>query len=162
VRSFLDLGWPDDHVLVIAGDGVQRNRVRRLAEGHRNVHVLGLVAGADERLSLLRGADVFVLPSTAEGLALSMLEAMSAGCAVIATDAGEDGAALGDAGLRIPVSPLQPHLRDALETLRKDSSLRAGLGVRARARAAEHYGLQGNLDRLLDVYARLRNSAVAA
>lgn len=162
VRSFLELQWPDDHVLVIAGDGVQRHRVRRLAEGHGNVHVLGVVSDAEERLSLLRGADVFVLPSTAEGLALSMLEGMSAGCAVIATDVGEDGAALGDAGLHIPGSPLEPHLRNALEALRNDSSLRARLGVRARARVAEHYGLQGNLDRLLDVYRRLRIGAAAA
>ena len=141
---------------------MQRNRVRRLAEGRRNVHVLGVVADADERLSLLRGADVFVLPSTAEGLALSMLEAMSAGCAVIATEVGEDGAALGDAGLRIPANPLEPHLRNALETLRNGDSLRIGLGLRARARAAEHYGLQGNLDHVLDIYRRLRIGAAAA
>jgi len=162
VRTFLDLRWPEDHVLVIAGDGVQRGRVRRLAEGHRNVHVLGVVAGEEERLSLLRGADVFVLPSTAEGLALSMLEAMAAGCAVVATDVGEDGTALGDAGVRIPARPLQPHLRAALESLRDDDSLRAGLGLRARARAAERFGLDGNVDRLLDLYGRLRSRAAAA
>jgi glycosyltransferase involved in cell wall biosynthesis len=162
VRGFLDMDWPDDHVLVIAGDGVQRHQVRRLAEGHRNVHVVGLVSDADERLSLLRGADVFVLPSTAEGLALSMLEGMAAGCAVIATDVGEDGAALGDAGMRIPAMPLQPHLRDALDTLRSDDAMRAALGVRARARVAEHYGLQRNLDRLLAIYRRLRVGAAAA
>lgn len=162
LRTFLDLRWPEDHVLVIAGDGVQRGRVRRLAEGRRNVHVLGVVSSEEERLSLLRGADVFVLPSTAEGLALSMLEAMAAGCAVVATDVGEDGAALGDAGIRIPATPLQPHLRAALETLRSDDPLRAGLGVRARARAAEHFGLDANVDRLLAVYRRLRVGAAAA
>ncbi len=162
IRTFLDLGWPEDHVLVVAGDGVQRNRVRRLAEGHANVHVLGVVSSDEERLSLLRGADVFVLPSTAEGLALSMLEAMAAGCAVIATDVGEDGAALGDAGMRIPANPLAPQLRAALETLRDDEPLRAALGLRARARAAERYGLEANLDHLLDVYRRLRVGAAAA
>jgi glycosyltransferase involved in cell wall biosynthesis len=162
VRTFLDLHWPEDHVLVIAGNGVQLNRVRRLAEGRRNVQVLGVVTDAEERLSLLRGADVFVLPSTAEGLALSLLEAMAAGDAVIATDVGEDGAALGDAGMRIPANPLEPHLRAALEALRNDDSMRIGLGLRARARVAEHYGLQGNLDRLLDVYRRLRVGVAAA
>jgi glycosyltransferase involved in cell wall biosynthesis len=162
VRTFLDMHWPDDHVLVIAGGGVQLNRVRRLAENRPNVHVLGVVADAEERLSLLRGADVFVLPSTAEGLALSMLEAMAAGCAVVATDVGEDGTALDDAGIRIPASPLEPHLRAALDSLRNDHSLRVALGQRARARAAECYGLQGNLDRLLDIYRRLRVGAAAA
>jgi glycosyltransferase involved in cell wall biosynthesis len=91
-----------------------------------------------------------------------MLEAMSAGCAVIATEVGEDGAALGDAGMRIPSSPLEPHLRDALETLRNDDSSRVAFGLRARARVAEHYGLQGNLDHVLDIYRRLRIGAAAA
>ncbi len=162
IRTFLNLGWPDDHVLVIAGGGTQDKRVRRLAEGQRNVRVLGVVADADERLDLLRGADVFVLPSTAEGLALSMLEAMAAGCAVIATDVGEDGAALDDAGMRIPAAPLNPQLRNALDMLRDDENLRGALGLRARARVIEHYGLQANLDRLLDIYRKVRVDTAAA
>jgi len=162
LRSFLAMGWPRDHVLVIAGGGVQERRLRRLAEGHDNVRVVGVVASAAERLDLLRGADAFVLPSTAEGLALSMLEAMSAGCAVVATDVGEDGAALGDAGIHIPVRPLDPHLPDALRTLRDDAALRAALGERARARAVAHYGLERNLERLLGIYQQLRNGVAAA
>jgi glycosyltransferase involved in cell wall biosynthesis len=162
VRTFLSLGWPDDHVLVVAGGGVQERRVRRLAEGHANVRVLGVVSDARRRLELLRGADIFVLPSTAEGLALSMLEAMSAGCAVIATDVGEDGAALGDAGLSIPAVPLERHLARALERLRADAALRTDLGAAARTRVLEKYGLQGNLQRLLGIYQRLRVDAAAA
>jgi glycosyltransferase involved in cell wall biosynthesis len=162
VRTFLSLGWPEDHVLVIAGGGVQQSRVRKLAEGRRNVRVLGVVADAQERLDLLRGADVFVLPSTAEGLALSMLEGMAAGCAVIATDVGEDGAALAGAGLRIPAHPLESNLARALEQLRGDAALRRELGLRARARVVEHYGLERNLGRLLDIYQRLRVGAAAA
>jgi len=162
VRTFLGLGWPDDHMLVIAGAGVQERRVRRLAEGHSNVRVLGLVADAQERLELLRGADIFVLPSTAEGLALSLLEAMAAGCAIVATDVGEDGAALGDAGLCIPVAPLEANLARALERLRADAPLRHDLGAKARERVAASYGLERNLDRLLDIYQRLRAGAAAA
>jgi len=162
VRTFLALGWPEDHVLVIAGGGVQERRVRRLAEGHAGVRVLGVVADTQRRLELLRGADVFVLPSTAEGLALSMLEAMSAGCAVIATDVGEDGAALGEAGVPIPAVPLERNLGAALEKLRGDAALRARLGAAARARAVEHYGLERNLDRLLGIYQRLRHTPAAA
>lgn len=163
IRSFLALDWPLDHVLVIAGGGVQERRVRRLAAGHANVHVLGVVTDPGDRLDLLRAADVYVLPSTAEGLALSMLEAMSAGCAVVATDAGEDGAALADAGVCLPVNPLEPHLGDALRALRDDPARRADLGRRARRRALERYGLRGNVDRLVDLYAGLLSrDAVAA
>jgi len=162
VRSFLDLGWPDDHVLVIAGGGAHERRLRRLTAGMRNVRVLGVVTEPQRRLDLLRAADVYVLPSTAEGLALGMLEAMAAGCAVVATEAGEDGAALGDAGIRLPVMPLEPHLGNALRRLRDDPVLRAELGVRARARVLEHYALSPGVDRLVELYARLRAPRVAA
>jgi glycosyltransferase involved in cell wall biosynthesis len=162
VRTFLGLGWPDDHVLVVAGGGVQERRVRHLAEGRPNVRVLGVVADAQRRLELLRGADVFVLPSTAEGLALSMLEAMSAGCAVVATDVGEDGAALGDAGLRIPAHPLGPHLAQALTRLRDDAAMRTDLGGRARERVVERYGLERNVTRLMAIYQRLLRRTEAA
>ncbi|HEV3123493.1 MAG TPA: glycosyltransferase family 4 protein [Candidatus Dormibacteraeota bacterium] len=163
VRSFLDMEWPDDHVLLIAGGGTQESRIRRLAGSRTNVQVMGVVTDPDLRLDLLRAADVFVLPSTAEGLALSMLEAMSAGCAVVATDAGEDGPALGDAGIRLPVEPLEPHLGDALRRLRADPALRRELGLRARQRVVTAYGLQGSVERLVNLYDRLRSGrAVAA
>lgn len=162
IRSFLALGWPDDHVLVIAGGGGQERRVRQLAEGRSNLRVLGIVTEPRARLELLRAADIYVLPSTAEGLALSMLEAMAAGCAVIATEAGDDGEALGDAGLRIPVTPLEPHLRDALRLLRFDEGLRRSLGQRARRRVVEHYALSRNVERLERIYAELRGQAVRA
>jgi glycosyltransferase involved in cell wall biosynthesis len=162
VRSFLQLGWPDDHVLVIAGGGVHERRLRRLAEERPNVRILGIVSDPVTRLELLRAADVYVLPSTAEGLALSMLEAMAAGCAVVATEAGEDGAALGDAGIHLPVIPLEPHLGTALQRLRDDAGLRAELGARARARVVERYSLGSGIDRLVGLYAQLHAGRAAA
>jgi len=41
----------------------------------------------------------------AEGLSLALLEAMAAGCAIVATDAGEHGAVLDGAGLVMPGPP---------------------------------------------------------
>jgi glycosyltransferase involved in cell wall biosynthesis len=162
VRTFLDLDWPDDHLLVIAGGGVHDRRLRRMVADRRNVRILGVVTDPAVRLDLLRAADVFVLPSTAEGLALGMLEAMAAGCAVVATEAGEDGPALGDAGIRLPVTPLEPHLGAALNRLRDDAALRAELGTRARARVLEHYALSVGIDRLVDIYAQLHAARAAA
>lgn len=162
IRCFLEMGWPDDHLLVIAGSGTQEARVRRLVGDRPNVRLLGLVTDEEERLDLLRGADVFVLPSTAEGLSLSMLEAMAAGCAVVATDAGEDGAALGDAGIRLPVRPLRPHLVEALRRLHDDPDLRARLGAAARQRVVDRYDLRSNVDRLLAIDHSLLTAAMAA
>ena len=153
VESFLSLELPGDHVLCIAGDGVQRERLRRIAADHDTVRLLGLGGGARAR-ALLRGCDVFVLPSTAEGLALSLLEAMAAGCAIVATDAGEDGPALAGAGIVIPTHPLRPALDDALRTLIGDPELRARLGTAARLRAIERFGMAANAARVLEVYAQ--------
>lgn len=151
VESFLALELPDDHVLCIAGDGVQRGRLDRLAARHPNVRVLGLVPGP-RRLELLRGCDVFVLPSTAEGLALALLEAMAAGCAIVATDAGEDGRALAGAGLVIPTHPLRPALDEALRRMAGDQRLRARLGAAARQRAVEQFDMAGHATRVMAVY----------
>ena len=51
------------------------------------VHFNGFVAG-EQKKALLSRADVFVLPSYNEGLPVSILEAMSYGCAVISTPVG--------------------------------------------------------------------------
>lgn len=158
VESFVSLGLPDDHVLCIAGDGIQRDRLRRLAARHSSVRLLGLVSSA-RALELLRGCDVFALPSTAEGLALSLLEAMAAGCAVVATDAGDDGRALLGAGIVIPVHPLRPGLDDAIRALVGDASLRARLGAAARARVVRDYSMATVVDRVLGVYAGARAPA---
>jgi glycosyltransferase involved in cell wall biosynthesis len=162
LRSFVRQQLPGDCALVIAGGGSQERRIRRLAAGHAGVHVLGVVTEMRRRLDLLRGFDIFVLPSTAEGLALSLLEAMASGSAVIATDAGEDGEALGDTGVLVPVEPLEPDLGAALRRLAGDPGLRADLGGRARARVVERYGLARNVDRLIHLYDRLRTPAAVA
>lgn len=153
VAAFTALGLADDVVLCIAGDGVQRQRLERLIGGRRNVRLLGLVDGA-RALELLRGCDVFVLPSTAEGLALSLLEAMAAGCAIIATDAGEDGAALRGAGVVIPTHPLRPALDQALGRLLDDPARREQLGLAARERAVQEFSMAANAERVLEVYTR--------
>ncbi|MGA7987555.1 MAG: glycosyltransferase family 4 protein [Candidatus Dormiibacterota bacterium] len=159
-RSFVAQGWPDDHVLLIGGAGTQRRQLDRLAAAHPQVRLLGVVADDEGRRDLLRAADVFVLPSTAEGLSLALLEAMSVGRAVIATDAGEDGAVIGDAGVVIPVYPLEPALGNALRRLYDDAPLRQALGERARAQALASYSLRGNIDRLQSLYGSMLDGGI--
>src|SRR6185436_4956831 len=80
--------------LAICGRGdlesalVARARELRLP----NVHLLGL---RSDVAAVLAAADVFVLPSLSEGLPLALLEAMFAGCPIVASDVGEVAAALG-------------------------------------------------------------------
>jgi glycosyltransferase involved in cell wall biosynthesis len=152
VRSFTARVWPPDHLLLVAGTGSQERRLRGLAARFPSVRILGMVASFEERLDLLRATDIFVLPSTAEGLSLSLLEAMAAGSAIIATDAGEHGAVLDGAGEVIPAHPLEPGLGAALERLRADPGLRATLGGAARRRAVAQHSLATYVQDLLQLY----------
>lgn len=159
VEAFLALQMPEDVVLCIAGDGSQRHRLQEMARTRPAVRLLGLVTDEERRLELLRGCDVLVLPSTAEGLALSLLEGMAAGRCIIATDAGEDGRALAGAGLVIPVHPLRPALDEALARALADPELRERLGRAARERALRDYSLGATVEQVLAVY---RSAAAAA
>jgi glycosyltransferase involved in cell wall biosynthesis len=78
-----------DVVLVVAGEGPERERLSELASGLRlaeRLRLLGLVEHA-EIDTLMQVADVFVLPSrngVREGLPMGVLEALSNGLPIVA------------------------------------------------------------------------------
>ena len=79
-----------DAHLVIAGSGAEESRLRRYAQAlgiAARTCFVGPVFGAD-KVKLLAGADVTILPSYSEGLPYALLEAMAAGIPVIATPVG--------------------------------------------------------------------------
>lgn len=87
LRALAELGGTDFHLdLVGGGDGPEYEACLALADRlGTSVTIHGSVA--QERLAeLMRKAHIMVLPSLFEGLPLIMLEALAAGCQVIATD----------------------------------------------------------------------------
>jgi glycosyltransferase involved in cell wall biosynthesis len=93
----------------------------------------GYVADA-ERPGLFAGATALVLPSFTEGFGLPVLEAMTVGVPVVASDRGALPEVLGDAGLL--VSPDDPdELAAALQRIVTDSALAQTLGARGARRA---------------------------
>jgi glycosyltransferase involved in cell wall biosynthesis len=88
VRLAHELGV--DTRLVIAGHGPEELRLRRYAQAlgiTARVCFVGSLHGAD-KVKLLAGADLMLLPSYAEGLPYALLESMAAGVPVIATPVG--------------------------------------------------------------------------
>jgi len=74
---------PTDVTLVLAGDGSQRPILEALAARlgvAERVHFLGHI---DSIVTFYRALDVFCLPSVAEGLPLSVLEAQACGVAAV-------------------------------------------------------------------------------
>ena len=154
LRAFLDCQPPDGVKLVVMGGGGERKRLQRHYRDRRVVFT-GHVADAKTRIDLLRAADAFFLPSSVEGLSLSMLEAMSCGAATVATDVGVDGDALRGAGIVLEPRALEEQLRLAIRQLIDTPWLAAPLGEAARLRVLERYSLERNVDALVDVYREL-------
>ncbi len=69
--------------LVLCGDGPERGRVEARAGGLADIHFVGWQAAP---AAWLKAADVMVFPSRTEGSPNALLEAMAAGCAVVASD----------------------------------------------------------------------------
>jgi glycosyltransferase involved in cell wall biosynthesis len=100
----------------------------------------------------LADSTVFVLPSWyREGLPRSILEAMSTGRAVIATDAPgcRDAVVEGETGLLVPVRD-PARLAEAMSKLAADRNLVVRMGQAARIRAERFYAVERVNAQLLD------------
>lgn len=143
--------------LVCAGDG-DIGAVRGIIRGYdleERVKLPGWVED-EQKAELLASSSVFVLPSYAEGLPMSILEAMSAGLPVVATPVGGIPEAVSDGkeGFLVPVGDVQ-QLADALCRLLGDDALRKCMGSQARATFAERFQLEVVLPQLEAIYRRL-------
>jgi glycosyltransferase involved in cell wall biosynthesis len=142
--------------LAIAGRGetlAGLEEAAREAGVSDRLHLLGL---RSDTAALLAAADIFVLPSLSEGLPLALLEAMFAGCPIVASDVGDVGVALaqGSAGMLVP--PGNPRaLAAAIETLLLNPDRARELGTRASTRAATEYSATAMVSRYIELYGDL-------
>lgn len=157
-EAFASLDLPDDHVLVVAGGGMDLGRLRRKYSDDPRMIFRGHLSDAREVQRLLRASDINVLPSAIEGLSISMLEAMSSGCAMIVTDVGADGEAMRGAGIVLDLENVEGQLPLALRQLIEFPEFRQELRLRSRQRAVEQYSLNGNLDKLVSLYRSLEQN----
>ncbi|MCU0985805.1 MAG: glycosyltransferase family 4 protein [Acetobacteraceae bacterium] len=90
--------------------------------------------------ALLRGADLFVLPSHREGMPRAIIEAMMTGLPVVATAirGAREQVIDGETGFLVPVKD-EAVLAEALGRLASDPALRARMGAASLARARAEY-----------------------
>ena len=129
--------------LVVAGDGPLRSRVPQAR---------GFVPH-DELQRLYARAAVVVCPSRREGFGVACLEAMAHGRPVVASAVGglRDLVVDGETGLLVPARD-PGALRDALDTLLADPTLRRRLGSAGRRRAQELFSWSAVTDATLAAY----------
>jgi glycosyltransferase involved in cell wall biosynthesis len=138
--------------LAIAGQGDERERLQEQAAELGLAERLSLLGQRDDVADVHAAADVFAMPSYAEGLPLALLEAMFAGSAIVASAVGGIPEAVRHDREAVLVPPGDaPSLADALGRLLTDASLRARLGAAARERAHAEF----RIERMVERYERL-------
>jgi polysaccharide biosynthesis protein PelF len=96
-------------------------------------------AGATtEPWKVYNDAEVMAFPSISEAFPYAVLEAMSCGAAIVATDVGGVREALGDCGLLVPARTPQA-MAEAISFLLSNAAERKRLGQMARARVLKHF-----------------------
>ena len=138
-------------VLLVVGDGPQAWQLKTAAgEG---VIFCGAV---DDVTPFLQAADLFILPSVAEGLSIALLEAMASGLPVVVTRlAGAlDLVAHRKNGWLIPADD-DTALLGAVTTLFDDPQLRQTLGENARRCVVSRYSLDTVSGQMYRLYQNL-------
>jgi glycosyltransferase involved in cell wall biosynthesis len=146
-------------VLVVMGDGPQREALEAqaatLALG-RGVRFLG---HRTDVARVLAAADVGVLCSDHEGTPLALMEYMSAGLAIAATEVGGIPAMVRNEREALLVPPGSPaELAARLRRLCDDAALRETLGQAARARCRREFDLRPFVRTLEALYLDLATS----
>jgi glycosyltransferase involved in cell wall biosynthesis len=147
---------PQRPVLLLAGSGPLGDELKAKAAS------LGLGADAvflgdrSDIGDVMQAADLVVLPSHDEGMSNVVLEAMAAGCAVLASDVGGNPEVIvdGQSGLLFAAGNLNA-LAERLATLVADEAKRADIGCKARERIADNYSIPALIERTSAIYRRV-------
>ena len=139
--------------LVIVGDGPLRVEAQRLAAAAGAASLVWLPGERADVPELMRAFDLFVLPSLAEGISNTILEAMASGLPVVATHVG------GNAELVIPgqtgdlVTPANPiTMANTILSYIFDRDKAHRYGRAGRERATTHFSIEAMVNGYLSVY----------
>lgn len=142
--------------LAIAGDGPLRPAVEEEIRRHRLSDAVWLAGERRDVPDVMRGFDVFALPSKAEGISNTILEAMSSGLPVVATAVGGNTELVSESKTGALVPAEDPAaMADALLCYASDAALRHRHGQAGRLKVEQSFSLAGMVARYTDLYERL-------
>lgn len=150
-----EIGSVNKDVKLCIGGIYEDENYRSKIEGSKNVQFLGWISGK-EKERYLRECGVFVLPSYYEGLPVSVLEAMAAGCVVVASEVGgiPDVVTDGVNGILVPPKDTEA-LKNALLRVMDDDSYADKLRVSAYEKVRDNYSSSASVEKLVNIYTSL-------
>jgi glycosyltransferase involved in cell wall biosynthesis len=145
---------------VIIGDGPERARLARLAEGHGLKDQVEFSGRVDPVWPALERLDVYVTTSEYEGIPISVLEAMAAGLPVVATAVGglpevvEEGVTGFLVKRERDRAATAESLAARMAQLLLDCGLRRRMGEGGRSRVEQFFSSRAAGWKMLSVYTR--------
>jgi sugar transferase (PEP-CTERM/EpsH1 system associated) len=139
--------------LLMVGDGSLAPQLRAELTAAGLAELAWLPGARDDTPELYRAMDVYVLPSLAEGISNTILEAMASGLPVIATNVGGNAELVEEGATGTLVPRADPEaLADAIARYAESPDLRRQHGEAARRRAVAEFSLDTMVQRYADVY----------
>ena len=158
VRAFLRLldEVPDArrrYRLAIIGDGPLHGVAIDLLRSAKAQDLAWLPGARDDVPKLMQGFDLFVLPSIAEGISNTILEAMATGLPVLATRVGGNAELVtqDETGWLIPPGD-PPAMARAIKWVTGNRETLRAYGRAGRKRVEAVFSLDGMVDRYLAIY----------
>ncbi len=145
--------------LVLVGEGPLRADAQALLQQAGVADLAWLPGERSDVPAVMRGLHAFVLPSLAEGVSNTILEAMACGLPVVATRVGGNAELVqhGETGLVVPSDNL-PAMVQALWQLAQKPQEAARLGAAGRSAVEARFSLQA----MVAAYQRLYDQALQA
>lgn len=144
---------------VLAGDGVLRKEIEEAVKKHSLCGQFILAGWCRQIPEFLSGLDLFVLTSLWEGMPISVLEAMSSGLPVLATQTGGISEVVKEAETGFLVKPHDMHIMaEKAFTLLKNGNLRQQIGRNAKNFLAGRFTLHETVSMHQQLYRELLNN----
>jgi glycosyltransferase involved in cell wall biosynthesis len=142
--------------LILVGPGNDRRNLVAMADSLGIADRVQFTGAVDNPAEYLRAADLFVLPSVAEGMSNSLLEAMATGLpCVVSSIAGNTDLINDGLNGRLVGEPTAASWSKTLLELVENPAEARQLGDAARRRIDEEFALPVVVDRYLDLYRRM-------
>jgi len=142
--------------LMLVGDGPLRTQAQALLQSAGVADLSWLPGERSDVPDVMRSLDCFVLPSLAEGISNTILEAMASGLPVVATEVGGNAELVehGHTGFTVPAGDVDG-LAQRIAQLAAEPTLASAMGQAGRARAEREFSLMAMVGAYQALYDRL-------
>lgn len=141
--------------LVMVGEGPLREQAQGILQAAGVAHLAWMPGERTDVADIMRGLHAFALPSLAEGISNTILEAMASGLPVVATAVGGNADLVqpSQTGAIVPASDAQAMAQQLVALANHPEQARA-LGKAGRQRVLDHFSMQAMVSTYQGLYDR--------